>query len=85
MHTLACIVNMNKAKPTLNRAVRGLEPTRGLKMRSLAEIVAANREADKLGIKPALGAVGVNGAHKPGDGGTILTPERMQQLGLDKY
>jgi hypothetical protein len=83
MHTLACIVNMNRAvKP--RDAARGLEPTvfpeGGLKMRSLAEIVTANLEAAKLGIQTAYKPVGVADV-KPG----FLTPERLRQLGLDKY
>jgi len=50
-------------------------------MRSLAEIVAANREAEKLGVG-VKGAVGTKGDVKPG---FVLTPDRLQKLGLDKY
>jgi hypothetical protein len=51
-------------------------------MRSLAEIVKANQEAEKLGvgIPGAVGTLPVKG-DKP----EVLTPARLQQLGLDKY
>jgi len=49
-------------------------------MRSLAEIVKANQEAEKLGMKVAVAPVGT----KPGSR-VILSPERLQKLGLDKY
>jgi hypothetical protein len=80
MHALACIVNMN-AKPTINRGARGLQPG-VFKMRSLAEIIKANQEAEKLGvgIPGAVGTLPVKG-DKP----EVLTPARLQQLGLDKY
>jgi hypothetical protein len=52
-------------------------------MRSLAEIVRANQEAEKLGIKTAFNPVGVDEA-KPVNP-AVLTPARMRALGLDKY
>lgn len=48
-------------------------------MRSLAEIVKANREAEQLGVKSAV--QNPVGTKKP----ATLSPERMQKLGLDKY
>jgi hypothetical protein len=57
-------------------------------MRSLAEIVKANREAAKMGVNCAFKPVGTKGGEQlvmNGDGGTVLTPKRMHQLGLDKY
>jgi hypothetical protein len=50
-------------------------------MRSLAEIVNANREAAALGVKSPFNPVGV----APKAEGPVLTPERLRQLGLDKY
>lgn len=54
-------------------------------MRPLAEIVAANREAWKLGVKTTAEApVGVKSEYRIGDT-PVATPEEMKRLGLDKY
>jgi hypothetical protein len=79
MHALACIKNMNR-KCDVNRGARGLEPVKGLTMRPLKDIVAANRKAVELGIK--------TGAFKPvgtEPAAPTLTPEEMKKLGLDQY
>lgn len=85
MDALAYIVRKN-AKPTINRGARGYEPTKGLKMRSLPEIVKANREAEALGVyvdgHPGFAPVGTKPDAKHPD---VLSTERMQQLGLVQY
>jgi hypothetical protein len=56
-------------------------------MRSLAEIVKANREAEQLGIKTSFNPIGVvdeRPVTNP-EWTATLSPERMQKLGLDKY
>ena len=59
-------------------------------MRSLAEIVKANREAEKLGVG-VNGAIGTKGGPdaksdgKPGFVNTEIAPDRAQKIGLGTY